>query len=199
MKKWEKYLKKYNNYQKHQRRTKNKKSSNKQKTFLDKLYIRIFLSSILLFLLLFSKNVLKVNEVNYLNEHMNIFPILKLFTNIYSFSNDISVDVTTNYEFIEYKNGINYIVNESFNGVSSATKGLVVKIIKNNNLYYITIKDEQGFEYTYGELENIDVSLYEYVGTNNIIGTAKKVNNKYCFSITISKEGKSYSVNNLYE
>ena len=66
-------------------------------------------------------------------------------------------------------------------------------------LYFVTIIDEKGYEYTYGDLESIDVSLYEYIGNDNIIGQSKKINNKYCFSILIVKEEENYSINNLYE
>lgn len=203
MNKYRSQLRKYYNHKKHKERinelsihTKNKH----QKTFFDKLYIRIFLSSLLLFILMFTKNILKQEEINIINRHINMLPVINLFTNTYSFNNqDIEVIIPSNYENIEYKNGVNYIKNESFNGVNSLSSGIVIKIAKQNGLYYVTIKDEEGLEYTYGNLVSIDVSLYSYVLSNEIIASTKKENKYFTFTITIKKNNEVYSVTNLYE
>ena len=129
---------------------------------------------------------------------MNILPILNLFTNMNDFYiNDIPVDLITNYESIEYSNGINYITNKSFNGVSSACSGIVVRITKQNNLYNVTIKSEDDLEYTYGGLSSIDVSLYSYVVTNNTIGTAFFNDQNYSFTLEIKNDSTVYSLSNL--
>lgn len=201
-----KYTKlKLHNYQlnKHKERIKdlnNLNNTKQQKTYFDKLYIRIFLSSLLLLILLFSKNILKLNEVNIINKHINILPIADLFTNMYTFnSQDVKVDLSTYYEEIVYKDGINYIFNESFNGVVSASNGIVIKIKKSSDKYFVTIKDDAGIEYTYGGIVDLNVSLYNYVLTNDIIGSAKEENNKFAYSITINKNNEFYSITKLYE
>lgn len=203
MNKYQKQLRKYNSYKKRKERIielNNLHLKKQQKTFFDKLYIRIFLSSILLFLLLLTKNILKINEVNMINNHMNIFPLIQLFTNVYDFNNkDLQVDLSTNYEYINYKDGINYITNESFNGVSSASTGIVVKINKHKNMYSVTIKDENEFEYTYDGLINLDVSLYSYVLVNDVIGSVESKNNCFSYTIKINKNDKNYSLLNVYE
>ncbi len=204
MKNYYKQLKKYHSFKKKQNRIhrikkrKNLKTENK-KTYFDKLYIRIFLSSILLFLLIGTKNIFKLDIVKHLDNNLNIFPLLNIFTNMYEFNhNDIEVNLTTNYENINYYEGVNYITNKSFNGVSAAATGIVVKINKTNNLYYITIKSEDNLEYTYGGLTNIDVSLYSYVIVNNIIGTAQTIDNQYTFTIEIKNQNNVYSLLTLH-
>lgn len=203
MNKYRKQLHKYNSYKKRKERIieLNKLHLKKQqKTFFDKLYIRIFLSSILLLLLLLTKNIFKINEVDRINNHMNIFPLIQLFTNVYDFNNkDLQVDLSTNYEYINYKNGINYITNESFNGVNSASTGIVVKITKHKNIYSVTIKDENEFEYIYDGLNNLDVSLYSYVLVNDVIGSVESIDSCFRYTITINKNDKTYSLLNIYE
>lgn len=203
MNKYRKQLHKYNSYKKRKERIieLNKLHLKKQqKTFFDKLYIRIFLSSILLLFLLLTKNIFKINEVNIINNHMNIFPLIQLFTNVYDFNNkDLQVDLSTNYEYINYKNGINYITNESFNGVNSASTGIVIKISKHKNIYSVTIKDENEFEYIYDGLNNLDVSLYSYVLVNDVIGSVESKDSCFRYTITINKNDKTYSLLNIYE
>ena len=203
MNKNQKHLRKYNSYKKRKERNVelNKLHLKKhEKTFFDKLYIRIFLSSILLLLLLLTKNIFKINEVNIINNHMNIFPLIQLFTNVYDFNNkDLQVDLSTNYESINYQNGINYITNESFNGVNSASIGIVVKISKHRNVYSVTIKDENEFEYTYNGLNNLDVTLYSYVLVNEVIGSVESEDSCFRYTITINKNDKTYSLINIYE
>ena len=203
MEKYQKQLRKYNSYKKRKERItdlNNQHLKKQQKTFFDKLYIRIFLSSILLLLLVLSKNIFKINDISMINNHMNIFPLIQLFTNVYELNNkDLQVNLSTNYESIKYQNGINYITNESFNGVNSASTGIVVKINKNDNLYSITIKDEKEFEYTYNGLINLDVSLYSYVLVNDVIGSVENKDNYFSYTITITKNNNFYSLLNIYE
>ena len=59
---------------------KRSKLINKNKTYFDKLYIRIFLSSLLLLALLGSKNLLKLTIFDNINNNINILPIINLFT-----------------------------------------------------------------------------------------------------------------------
>lgn len=204
MENYHKQLKKYHSFKKKQskiHRIKKRKSfkNENKKTYFDKLYIRIFLSSILLFLLISAKNIFKLDLVNHLNSNINVIPILNLFTNIYEFNHkDLEVNLTTNYENINYLEGVNYITNESFNGVSSAATGIVIKINKIDDLYYVTIKSENNLEYTYGGLSSIDVSLYSYVVVNNIIGSAQTINNHYTFTIEIKDKDNVYSLLTLH-
>ena len=203
MEKYQKQLRKYNSYKKRKERItdlNNQHLKKQQKTFFDKLYIRIFLSSILLLLLVLSKNIFKINDISMINNHMNIFPLIQLFTNVYELNNkDLQVNLSTNYESIKYQNGINYITNESFNGVNSASTGIVVKINKNDNVYSITIKDEKVFEYTDKGLINLDVSLYCYVLGNDVIGSVENKDNYFSYTITITKNNNFYSLLNIYE
>lgn len=197
MKNYRRKLRQYHSLKKRQNKIHGikKRKNNDQKTYFDKLYIRIFLSSILLLFLIGSKNILNVSLSNHLNNNINVIPFLNFFTKMYEFDHkDLEVDLAVNYEKIDYYNGINYITNESFNGVSSAATGIVVKINKINDLYYVTIKSEDNLEYTYGGLSSLETSLYSYVIVNDIIGSAQLINNQYKFTIEISKNDTAYSL-----
>ena len=88
---------------------KRSKLINKNKTYFDKLYIRIFLSSLLLLALLGSKNLLKLTIFDNINNNINILPIINLFTNVYDLNEDIEVNLTNNYDntMIDFK-GMSY-------------------------------------------------------------------------------------------
>lgn len=198
MKNLSKHFKIYHSFNRKSKRIKKLNKRKDKKTYFDKLYIRIFLSSLLLLILIGGKNLLKLNIIDNINNNMNILPILNLFTNMNDFNiNDLPVDLITNYENIEYSKGINYITNESFNGVATACSGIVVKIVKHNHLYEVTIKTEDDLEYIYRGLASVDVSLYSYVVVNNTIGTASFNNQKYTFNIEIKDDKASYSLLNL--
>lgn len=188
--------KRFKRYNKKQRR--NNKLNKKKRSYFDKLYIRIFLSSLLLLILLGSKNLFNLNIFNTVNQNMNILPIVNLFTKIYDIPEDIVVNITDNYEEIEYINGINYITNKSFNGVTIIKTGIVVKIEKLNDLYYVTIKSDDGIEYTYGNLTNLDVSIYSYVTANSTIGSALYIDDEYRFSLKIKDGNEECSLLELY-
>ena len=198
MKNLSKHFKNYHSFNRKSKRIKKLNKRKDKKTYFDKLYIRIFLSSLLLLILIGGKNLLKLSIIDNINNNMNILPILNLFTNMNDFNiNDLPVDLITNYENIEYSKGINYITNESFNGVATACSGIVVKIVKHNHLYEVTIKTEDDLEYIYRGLASVDVYLYSYVVVNNTIGTASFNNQKYTFNIEIKDDKASYSLLNL--
>ncbi len=189
MRNFQKQFKKYQRLKK--RSAKKNKTIENKKTYFDKLYIRIFLSSFLLLIMILLNNIYEINFINY---NYNIIPLLNILTNHYDINTDLPVNLETIYEKIDYLNGINYIKNTSFNGVVSTDNGIVVSIKKQDNLYYVTIIGENDLEYTYGGLESIDVTIYMYITSDKIIGSCPKVNDYYTFTLEIKKEDVNYNI-----
>jgi hypothetical protein len=59
-------------------------------------------------------------------------------------------------------------------------------------MYEVTIKGADSFDYTYSNLESIDVSIYTYVTKDRIIGKAPKVSGGYGFDLMIIKDQVNY-------
>lgn len=171
--------------------------------YITKLFLRIFLSTLILLGLiimnkitftkkgyLFSERTIEKNW-NFLNL---VTTINALFGEFIIIEDDVMVDSSTLYDEVVFENEINVIKNYSFSGVTSAASGVVTKIIKDNNdLYTITIQSNDDYFYTYSNLESIDYSIYSYVGKGEIIGVAQNQNSFYTFELKIEKEGTSYS------
>ncbi len=174
---------------------KNKNLSKKNKSnYITKLFFRIFLSSlILLFLVTISPKELK----NKIKEDLSFLKFVKTFNSLFGeiiiFENDELVDSTIFYDDIEYKNEINYVKNDSFDGVYNFSNGIVTKIIKNDNeTYTISIMTEDDYLFTYYDLSSFDYRLYEYVNKGEIIGKTTNQNNSYNYKIKITKDGTNY-------
>ena len=55
-----------------------------------------------------------------------------------------------------------------------------------NNVKTVIIEDENGIDHIYGNLDNVNVKLYDYVDKNDLLGTASN-NTLY---LLFSKDGK---------
>lgn len=178
----------------------NKQINNKKKSkYLDKLFIRIFFSSILILITTLIGN--KIDIKSKINKNFNFLSLSMILNS--TFGNFINIEDQTVYnsnvfDSVEYNQNINIIQNNNFNGIYSLTSGIITKIIKNrkDGLYDITILSSDNFEYTYYGIKDFDLSLYHYVTQETIIGTAKEVNGIYQFNLSIYKDGKYY---NFYE
>ncbi len=170
------------------------KKNNKQKSYFDKLYIRIFLSSLLLLILLGGENIFNLHISSIINQNINILPIVNLFTSIYDI-NDIEVSLEKHYEEIIFKHPDNIIKSSSFNGVLAIEEGIVTKITKENNLYSVTVLSEKGINYTYRDITNIDITIYSYIKKGTIIGGSKMVDGIYTFAVSIYNQDQIFSIN----
>ena len=86
---------------------------------------------------------------------------------------------------------MNYIKNDSFDGVYNFSNGIVTKIIKNDNeTYTISIMTEDDYLFTYYDLSTFDYRLYEYVNKGEIIGKTTDQNNSYNYKIKITNKYK---------
>lgn len=172
----------------------------KKLNYIDKLFIRIFLSSLVV-LLLISLDFLKINFNYVYKDNLNFLKFANLFNG--NFGNFISSDIDKNayslntYDevFYDKENNINIVYNYGFDGIYNLENGIVTKIIRNSNgLYEVTIKGYDGYNYTYLDIESIDYHIYSYIGSNGIIGLAPydKNLNYFTFKLIIEKEGVFY-------
>lgn len=177
--------------------------SNVDKTFFDKLFYRIFLSSLVLLTYvgmerIFNYFTVDFNLSTYLMENINFIKVIKKFNNtIYKFiDDDLLIDVYSVdfYSNVSYYNGVNQVKLENSNSVNNLVSGYVVKIEKNDDLYSVTIKGIDGLEYQFIGLTSIDIIMYQYLEAGQIIGVANfdKVYGIYFFDLII-KDKKDVS------
>ncbi len=72
-----------------------------------------------------------------------------------------------------YRDGL--IIETDFSSpVQSCVDGIVIRIYKDDDLgKLIVIQDENGYEYHYGYLDNIDIGLYQSVSYGEVIGVGR--------------------------
>lgn len=169
-----------------------------KKTYFDSLFIRFFLSSILLLIMVLLNTLFGTDIKSIINKNMNI---TKVGENIFSIfiekPTDSFVSSTSQYEEILFDEKSNIIKSISYNGVNNFQSGTVIKIEMQNNKYIVTIQTSNDYLYVYKNLESIDCHLYEYLETSESIGTSSYQNNQFLFVVDIIKDNKYYSLNNL--
>lgn len=108
-----------------------------------------------------STNINILNVVNKINGKINIIDLGEKYEEV---SN----------EYFETNIGDKDIKLETnqYSGIKCYISGVVVKIIK-NNYYEIYIKALDDNTYVYGHIESIDVNIYKYVKSDEIIGLSK--------------------------
>lgn len=172
------------------------KEKKKHLKFIDKVFIRIFFSSIILLLLTYF-NSFNNNIKIIITENINFLSVSQTIDNLFNtnFFNkgELTVYSQAFYEEVKFENEVNYISNSSFAGVESLVDGVVIKIEKINNLYNIYIQSSDNLIYKYCNLENIDVHIYSYVTQKEVIGKAILIDDKYKFELIILKDNKQIS------
>lgn len=169
-----------------------------KKTYFDSLFIRFFLSSILLLIMVLLNTLFGTDIKSIINKNLNI---TKIGENIFSIfiekPTDSFVSSTSQYEEILFDENSNIIKSISYNGVNNFQSGTVIKIEMKNNKYIVTIQTSNDYLYVYKNLESIECQLYEYLETNESIGTSSYQNNQFLFVVDIIKDNKYYSLDNL--
>lgn len=169
-----------------------------KKTYFDTLFIRFFLSSILLLIMVLLNTLFGTDIKSIINKNLNI---TKIGENIFSIfiekPTDSFVSSTSQYEEILFDENSNIIKSISYNGVNNFQSGTVIKIEMKNNKYIVTIQTSNDYLYVYKNLESIECQLYEYLETNESIGTSSYQNNQFLFVVDIIKDNKYYSLDNL--
>lgn len=80
-------------------------------------------------------------------------------------------EIAVSSEKLKYIEGSDAISTSYLEGVKNYAAGVVTKINKNEK-YEITILSLDDKTYTYGNLDEIDVHIYSYVKTNDILGNS---------------------------
>ncbi len=97
------------------------------------------------------------------------------FKNVINDDTRLVLDEKITYDKIEKENNGYMLFVSSNYTVSSIKSGIVIKVVKKGNYKnMITIQDENGLNVTYGCLDNLNVSLYDYVLKGEILGVADK-------------------------
>lgn len=129
-----------------------------------------------------SNNIKNTLYNNIYNSYLNIAGIKKIYNNtigdIIPFQNIIKEEKVFN-EKNEYKtinkfnNGVSIELNNNY--VSSIDSGIVIFIGEKNDFNKtIIIENSDGVEEWFGNLDDINVNLYDYVKKGTILGSAKK-------------------------
>ena len=180
----------------HKKYLSDKKEKKKHIKFIDKVFIRIFFSSlVLLFLTYFQtiENSLTKNIKNNINFLSISSGIDNLFgSNLFN-KGELTVYSQTFYEEVRFENEVNYITNSSFAGVEALVDGVVIKIEKIDNLYNVYVQSSDDIIYKYCSLESIDIHIYSYVKQKDVIGKARLINDLYQFELYIIKDNKYIS------
>ena len=174
-----------------------------EKTYFDKLFMKIFLSSFIVLLIVITNNLylnkkINFNVINKINTNINAIKILSLFNDsIFKFIENDVVDVYNRdvYDEVRYENNINYIKNYSLNYVRNLVSGYVIRIINDNAGYTIVIKGIDDLEYTFSGMKQINVKMYQYVDENTILGLTNynEKTKAYEFILIIKEEDRFYS------
>lgn len=172
------------------------KEKKKHLKFIDKVFIRIFFSSIILLLLTYFNTF--NNDINVkILRNINFLSISKTIDNLFNTNlfnkGEVTVYSQAFYEEVKFENEVNYISNSSFAGVESLVDGIVIKIEKRNELYNIYIQSSDDLIYKYCNLESIDVHIYSYVNQKDVIGKAVFSDEKYKFELIILNDNKPLS------
>ena len=172
------------------------KEKKKHLKFIDKVFIRIFFSSIILLLLTYFNTF--NNDINVkILRNINFLSISKTIDNLFNTNlfnkGELTVYSQAFYEEVKFENEVNYISNSSFAGVESLVDGIVIKIEKRNELYNIYIQSSDDLIYKYCNLESIDVHIYSYVNQKDVIGKAVFSDEKYKFELIILNDNKPLS------
>lgn len=173
----------------------NKKENNNFKGII----YRIFLSIIVV---AFGTLIIKKNDIlkgtiynNIYNNYLSFAMIKDLYNKhlgtIIPFENIIKEKEVFNEklkynDISSYDNGIKLMLNPNYS-IPIIEDGIVIFIGNKDNLNKtVIIEDKEGVNYYYGNLDLVNVKLYDYVSKNDLLGTSKD-NTLY---LLFSKEGK---------
>lgn len=165
----------------------------------EKRYIKSFIIRTLICIILFLLTSIFVNysDKNLLLFKNNIYDKSLNFTkitNIYNKyfgkvlpANDKIISATKNTNYTDYNSYKDGAVINNINNVYPYKSGIVVYVgDKDEYGKTIIIQGMDGIDYWYSNVENINVKVYDYIESDNIIATAK--NNK--LYVLFMKDGK---------
>lgn len=154
----------------------------KEKKYIKSLFTRVLISIILflitsIFINYSDKNLLFYKQ-NFYNRSFNFSALNKLyekyFGGILPFKNNYNEQMVMgeiNYNNNEaYENGVKVFVQDGEN-IKSFKSGIVIYVgLKENFNQTVIIQGSDGIDYWYGNLDDINVTLYDYVEEGYILG-----------------------------
>lgn len=202
-------LKEYNKLISKDNNKKKSKSRNKVTIMITSFITRLLITSIiiLLYVVLLRQPFYKTSKIKKIVS--NEFNFLKmvnsldrtLFNNqllskiLRSTDSIVATKVATNLYFdcIDYIDGVNYITNKDNDSCTSIDIGVVTSIRCINNLYEVSILSSNDITYTYGNLSQINIKIYEYVDACKIIGKSSVISDAFQYSLIIEKDDVRFS------
>ena len=127
-----------------------------------------------------------------LMSNMNLLKAADLYTGVLTKFVDISTVSDDYYEISQlsvskHSNGVYIVTNDEV--VLSLEDGLVTFIGRYENIAKcVIIKTYDGREIIYGDLDNIEVGLYQYIKKNTIVGSVKSYNANYRYYLAMKEK-----------
>lgn len=149
--------------------------SKKTLTFMDCFWYKLVIGAILLLTvcLLDKYNIIKMDYLKtQMGYNINALKVVQKVNgklNIIDLGNERETAVSS--ETLQYIETTNKIATNYLEGVKNYSAGVVTKITKNNK-YEVTVLGLDDKTYTYGNLDEIDIHIYCYLKTNDIIGSS---------------------------
>lgn len=139
---------------------------------------RLFVSSLILFsiVILDKYQYLKINkikeELNYNINPLNIVNKLNGKLNLIELGNEEETSVSKNYlDYIEISNNLYRYSVDQYTPVNNYMAGVVTKIERSDTIT-VTIAGIDNIEYIYYNLDSFDYHIYQYLKTNQTLGSA---------------------------
>ena len=131
---------------------------------------------------IYNHNISFSKMKNIYNEHIgSVIPFQDIINDKEVFNESIKYN-----ELSSYDEGIKLTLDSNYS-IPILSDGIVIFIGNKDNLNKtVIIEDEKGIDHIYGNLDNINVKLYDYVSKNDLLGNASN-NTLY---LLFSKDGK---------
>lgn len=172
---------------------------NEDLNIVDRFLYKLLICTIMLFaVVIFDRiDIIKLDKARQpFAEHINILPFLQKLNGKEGILLPVDINdqvSTTTYQLYQnsqvIKNG-RLIVLGDYEGVENYKAGVVVKIVKYDGLYEVTVKGIDGYEYVYNNLESIDVNIYKFVKSGEILGLPGSKSGKNFFRFYVYSKGQ---------
>lgn len=162
------------------------------KRFINKVLVSLVLLILCLIICKTNVKAKKIIKKYVLSTSFNFVKFEKIYTkylgSLKKDSKDISVSKTVNnYNFVNYLDGQKSLVEDD--NIYSFHGGIVIyKGMKEGYNNVVIIQGSDGYDIWYGNLNNINVNMYDYIESDTLIGN---VNGELYLLIT--KDGKNYT------
>ncbi len=164
---------------------KKNKKSHKTKSFFSKFLSKFMVLIIIMLLVLILLKIYPDLESKIFNTNINLSGLNTLYTKYFgdilpikkeSSSSTVSKETIKYSKAKKYKDGVNLTVSNEYTVVSQNAGLVIFKGEKENYGNTVVIQRPDGIEIWYGNLKNINVSLYDYIKQGQILGSVNGTN-----------------------